>query len=119
MNETFKSKTSFEDRLKEATRIRNKYPNRVPIIVERYNGSNNNIPDIDKHKFLVPNDINLGQFSYIIRKRIKLSQEQAMFIFVKNKILPVSILIGAIDKDYQDEDKFIYFTYCSENVFGK
>ena len=45
------------------------------------------IPDIDKKKYLVPGDLTAGQFVYVIRKRIKLSPEKAIFIFVNN-ILP-------------------------------
>lgn len=36
---------------------------------------------------MVPSDSTVGQFVYLIRKRIKLSQEKAMFIFVNN-VLP-------------------------------
>lgn len=45
------------------------------------------IPTIDKKKYLVPADLTVGQFVYVIRKRIKLSPEKAIFIFV-NEILP-------------------------------
>lgn len=35
----------------------------------------------------MPADLTVGQFVYVVRKRIKLSAEKAIFIFVKN-ILP-------------------------------
>lgn len=38
-------------------------------------------------RYLVPADLTVGQFVYVVRKRIKLSAEKAIFIFVKN-ILP-------------------------------
>lgn len=40
-------------------------------------------------RYLVPSDLTVGQFVYVIRKRIKLSPERAIFIFVRN-ILPPS-----------------------------
>jgi GABA(A) receptor-associated protein len=46
------------------------------------------IPDIDKKKYLVPADLTVGQFVYVIRKRIKLQPEKAIFIFVNNNVLP-------------------------------
>ncbi len=49
------------------------------------------IPDIDKRKFLVPNDITIAQFMWIIRKRIQLAPEKAIFLFV-NKTMPLSRL---------------------------
>ena len=37
------------------------------------------LPSIDKQKYLVPADLTIGQFVYVIRKRIKLSAERAFF----------------------------------------
>ncbi len=56
------------------------------VIVEKAEKSD--IPDIDKKKYLVPSDLTVGQFVYVIRKRIKLSPEKAIFIFVKNVLPP-------------------------------
>jgi hypothetical protein len=36
----------------------------------------------------VPADLTVGQFVYVIRKRIKLSPEKAIFVFVKNVLPP-------------------------------
>jgi len=36
----------------------------------------------------VPADLTVGQFVYVIRKRIKLSPEKAIFIFVNNVLPP-------------------------------
>lgn len=38
-------------------------------------------------RYLVPVDTTLGQFVYVIRKRINLSAEKAIFMFVDN-VLP-------------------------------
>ncbi|XP_026433679.1 autophagy-related protein 8f-like [Papaver somniferum] len=38
----------------------------------------------DKKKYLVPADLTVEQFVYVIRKRIKFSAEKAIFIFVDN-----------------------------------
>ena len=46
-NNQFMQKYSFEERFKESNRIIKKYPNRIPIIIERFN---NSIPDIKKKK---------------------------------------------------------------------
>jgi Autophagy protein Atg8 ubiquitin like len=36
----------------------------------------------------VPADLTVGQFVYVIRKRIKVSPEKAIFMFVKNVLPP-------------------------------
>ena len=80
MTLNFKKRHSLDNRKMESTRIKNKYPERVPVICEKSNNGSN-IPDLDKSKYLVPCDLSVGQFIYVIRKRIKLSSEQAIFIF--------------------------------------
>ncbi|EWM23068.1 autophagy protein, partial [Nannochloropsis gaditana] len=70
----------------EAEKILSKYPDRIPVICEKADRSE--IPDIDKKKYLVPADLTVGQFTYVIRKRIRLPPEKAIFIFVNNYIPP-------------------------------
>ncbi len=36
----------------------------------------------------MPSDLTVGQFVYVIRKRIKLSPEKAIFVFVRNVLPP-------------------------------
>ncbi|KAF8030127.1 hypothetical protein BT93_E2533 [Corymbia citriodora subsp. variegata] len=115
-NSAFKFQRSLEMRRAEAARIREKYPDRIPVIVERADRSN--ITDIDKRKYLVPADITAGQLVYVVRKRIKISPEKALFIFVKNTLPPTASLMSAIYEEFKDEDGFLYLTYSGENSFG-
>jgi len=100
----------------QAQRIREKYPDRIPVIVEKHTKSE--IPDIDKKKYLVPADLTVGQFVYVIRKRIKLTPEKAIFIFVNNVLPPTAALMSAVYQEHKDEDGFLYVTYSGENTFG-
>ncbi|CAL5331396.1 unnamed protein product [Camellia sinensis] len=107
----------FSDKRRaEAARIREKYPDRIPVIVEKAERSD--IPNIDKKKYLVPADLTVGQFVYVIRKRIKLSAEKAIFIFVDNVLPPTGGIMSTIYDDKKDEDGFLYVTYSGENTFG-
>ncbi|XP_035539977.1 uncharacterized protein LOC118344158 [Juglans regia] len=76
------------------------------------------IPYIDKKKYLVPADLTVGQFVYIIRKRIKLSAEKTIFIFVDNVLPPTGTIRSTIYDQKKDEDGFLYVTYSGENTFG-
>lgn len=55
----------------------------------------------------VPSDLTIGQFVYVIRKRIKLSPEKAIFIFVNDVIPPSSALLSEVYKEHVDEDGFL------------
>jgi len=112
----FKKEHPLEKRRAEAARIREKYRDRIPVVVEK--AENSDIPDIDKKKYLVPADLTVGQFVYVIRKRIKLSPEKAIFIFVNNLLPPTAALMSSIFEEHKDEDGFLYITYSGETTFG-
>lgn len=116
MDYEFKKKNEYNKRLAESTNIKNKYPDRIPIIVEKYKDSK--LPTIDKCKYLVPKDMNLGQFVYIIRKRIKIESNQALFVTVNSVLESSNILISELYEKQKDEDGFLYIIYTTENTFG-
>ena len=59
------------------------------------------IATIDKKKYLVPADLTVGQFVYVIRKRIKLSPEKAIFIFVDEVLPPTAALMSSIYEEHK------------------
>lgn len=134
MRSKFKDEHPFEKRKAEAERIRQKYADRIPVsflpsplssyssvlnqikilthllkvICEKVEKSD--IATIDKKKYLVPADLTVGQFVYVIRKRIKLSPEKAIFIFVDEVLPPTAALMSSIYEEHKDEDGFLYIT---------
>lgn len=72
------------------------------VICEKVEKSD--IATIDKKKYLVPADLTVGQFVYVIRKRIKLSPEKAIFIFVDEVLPPTAALMSSIYEEHKDED---------------
>ena len=123
VNVTFKPETyyvnnnkTFQERINESTKIKSKYPDRVPVICEKNPGSGLEI--LDKRKYLVPNDITATQFLFIIRKRLKLASEKGIFLFVNNMIAPSTHTMIDLYNEYKDDDGFLYMNYTEENVFG-
>tara|TARA_B100000745_G_C20076851_1_gene367771 strand:+ start:185 stop:616 length:432 start_codon:yes stop_codon:yes gene_type:complete len=114
----YQNELTLEKRLSEFNRIRGKYPDRIPIIIEKSETNSNNMPDLDKHKFLVPSDISLAQFMYVLRQRIKLKSKVAIFLFINNKLISTSSLIGEIYNQNKHIDNFLYIKYAGENTFG-
>jgi len=106
----------YNKRLAEYKKVGKDHPDRCAVIVGR--ADNSTMPEIDKHKFLVPRDITLGQFSYILRQRINLSPDQALFLFIDNHMPLASSLMDSIYDIHKDEDNFLYITYANENTFG-
>ena len=54
------------------------------------------IAELDKKKYLVPSDLTVGQFYFLIRKRVSLRPEDALFFFVNNVIPPTSATMGSL-----------------------
>lgn len=107
----------YEKRKHESERIIAKYPDRIPIICEKSNNDKSMI-NIDKNKYLVPNDLTVGQFVYVIRKRIKLNPETAIYLFINNKLHNSSALLSNVYQHNKNKDGFLYVTYSGENSFG-
>eukprot|EP00455_Lapot_gusevi_P043664 TRINITY_DN5340_c0_g1_i4.p1 TRINITY_DN5340_c0_g1~~TRINITY_DN5340_c0_g1_i4.p1 ORF type:complete len:103 (-),score=23.29 TRINITY_DN5340_c0_g1_i4:279-587(-) len=98
-------------------KIRNKYPDRIPVIVDKAAGSD--VPPLDKKKFLVPADLTVSQFLTVIRKRLQLTPEKSIFIYCNNTLPCSSAMMATIYEQYKDRnDGFLYVTYSSENTFG-
>lgn len=111
----FKKENNFEKRLDEAKRVMEKYKDRVPIIIEQSDAMKIRL---DKIKYLVPIDLTIGQFIVVVRKRLKLKPENALFIGVNNMIPPSTTMMGDIYKRNVDKDKFLYLQIFEEQVFG-
>jgi GABA(A) receptor-associated protein len=47
-------------------------------------------------RYLVPADLSVGQFVYVIRRRISLPPEKAIFIFVRNTLPPIGEFLMAM-----------------------
>ena len=110
----FKNKISLEDRKLQSTRIMEKYPNRLPIICN----VSKNLPELDKHKYLIPRDLESINFFFVIRKRLKLKEGVAMYFFVNGKALIANSYMSEVYNKYKDEDGFLYIYICAENTFG-
>jgi len=112
---SFRKKIPESDRYREAVRIKNKYRDRVPVIVEEAK----DFPRLDKHKYLVPKDLTLGYFINVLRKRLNFGPESALFLCFNNKVIPpISSDFNKLYEAYKHSDGFLYITVCAENTFG-
>jgi GABA(A) receptor-associated protein len=115
----FKDKFTFEKRCEEYDKVHQKFPDKIPIIVEK---GNDETYDIDQHKYLVPTDgnvsITMGHFASDIRKRLKLKQDESLFFFINNTIPTMTQPLITIYKNNKDKDGFLYIRYSCESTFG-
>jgi len=112
----YKQDHPFEKRVAEAARIREKYPDRIPVICEKDVGSD--IPAVDKRKYLIPMDLTVGQFVYVIRKRISIPSDKAIFIFVNNSLPPTAALMSTVYEQHKDQDGFMCASSDQTHAFA-
>lgn len=113
----YKKQRTLQERIAERTTILEKHPDHIPIVCER-SAKATSLPISTKIKYLVPNNINSADFIHILRQRIKLAPEQAMFLIVNSKIISGTQPLSAIYEKNKDIDGFLYITYAGENTFG-
>uniref|UniRef100_A0A8C4Q969 Microtubule associated protein 1 light chain 3 gamma n=2 Tax=Eptatretus burgeri TaxID=7764 RepID=A0A8C4Q969_EPTBU len=117
-NKSFKKRKSLALRKQEVVGIRTKFPNKIPVIVERF-GKEQDLPLLDKTKFLVPQELTMSQFVTIIRNRMSLRPTQAFYLMVNRRNLAsMSSSMAELYTEHQDEDGFLYVTYASQEMFG-
>ena len=120
-NSKYKKNTTLQERFIKSSKMISLYPDRIPVIVEMSPSSfsyNTYMKACHKIKYLVPYNINMGQFIQILRDKIKVEPSIALFFFINNKVFPITSLIGDIYKNNADEDGFLYIEFCEESTFG-
>jgi len=117
MPSSYLKEKTFEQRRAEHESMKKKYPTRICIFLERANGSK--LPNIDKNKFLVPNDLSVGQMMHVIRKRLTIGPSEAIFLFTEKNTMPTtSQSIASLYNECANADGFLYLTYNTEDTFG-
>ena len=112
----FEKKYSINQRKKEVKSLALRHPSRVPVLIYP---ADKNQPKIEKSKYLVPKDISMSQFQYIIKKYISINSNEAIFLYTKNNsLVHSSKSIAEIYNEHKSEDDFLYFIYSVENTFG-
>ena len=95
--------------------IRKRFPDRVPIVLNKHKGGKDG-------KFLAPESMSVREFNCLIRQRLSLPAEKALFIFVATKsgsCIPSpheTLLLQYVA--HSKEDGCLHMTYSGENTFG-
>jgi GABA(A) receptor-associated protein len=96
----------------DVLRLLKRYPDKIPVYVEGEN--------ISQNKFLVPYDITVAQFLYMLREKVLLTPNESIFVFfgTRKQIMPSNMIIREIYDILKDDDDMLYAFYAKENVFG-
>ena len=113
----FKENNTLDKRVAEVRKITTRWPGRIPVILER--ARNSRLEEFEKSKFLCPNEYTVQQFLSCLRKKIKMSRDKALFVFVNGKELVTGDTpMAHLYESKKDEDGFIYMIYSEQEVLG-
>lgn len=116
----FKLKYSLEHRRKESNRILNIHKDKVPVIISKASKICP-ISILDRNKFIVPNDLTVAQFLFVIRKHLpELKPHEGLFLYLEstNDIPATSDSMKIVYDKYVHEDGFLYIKISGESIFG-
>ncbi len=119
-NNVHTNDTNVEERKEKVHKALQKFPERIPLFLER---GTQQTPQIDKNKFLVPNNLRVSDIYSLVRKRIQikspLAGEQGIFLFFNNMVVNPNLLLSEVYEQYKNkDDEMLYCLYTIENTFG-
>ena len=119
VSKPFKETYTFEERKTHSSDIRVKYPDRLPIVMQR-SMNDKILGEMDKVKYLVPGDLTIIEFMAILRKRLSVNQSTSIYLYNHDNKIIISGTnsIEHLYNKYKNDDGFLYIEYCGENVFG-
>jgi microtubule-associated protein 1 light chain len=114
----FKQRRTFGSRVKDAQTVKEKYPDKIPMIIERY-GREKNLPTLEQTKFLIPAEFTMCDLVRCIRRRMNLHPNQSFFFLVNDRALVSnSATVAEVYEREKDDDGFLYVVYASQEMFG-
>ena len=109
----FRKTFSKEQRIQEYRKIREKYPDRIPVVID---------PQGDlflrRRKFLVEHNMLFANLIYVIRQKLNVKPNESLFFLYEGCIPCHTHTIGQIFNERVSCDGFVVLTVAKENTFG-
>ena len=114
----YKINNSLDNRKSQFSKIMKNHPDGIPVILERAKGCT--INKAIKTKYILSRELTIAEFVKIIREKLELNPERALFFLVNGKhSLTMTEELGHAYEKYKDKsDGFLYMTYSEEMVYG-
>jgi GABA(A) receptor-associated protein len=118
----FKEESTFDKRVQLSNRMREQYPDKIPVIVEAH--KEKNALEMRGTRFLIGESESVHKLIFEARKKMdNIRPEEALFFFCKSAkggevLAPSSSTMGQLYDKYKDDDGLLYFIVTREQVYG-
>lgn len=113
----FKEESTEDERKRESESIFKKYPENIPVIVEKHPSSK--LPRLSQTKFLLNSSLRAYHLTLLIRKKMNLNKADALYLFINgHDLLKTDTQLNEAYKRYKDSDGFLYVCYHEYSSFG-
>jgi hypothetical protein len=117
MNFKFKKENSLKNRQLKLQNFKNKFPDRIPLIIQKY--KNSTLPEYQKDKFLVPDFFTMNDLINDLKKRFDIGAEFELILYFNEDeyVESKNLSIAEIYDQYKDqEDGFLYLYYTNSLI---
>ena len=120
MKSIHKKEKTKNERIKESSQLIEVNTGKIPVLIDK--DPNCNLRTLLKTKYLLSTKVTIEQFLKIIREKLEIEKEYALFLLAncKSKKYAVvgSMTFGEVYEKYKDDDGFLYLIYSNEKIWG-
>ena len=103
--------------LNTAENMMRNHPDHVPVIVEKDRRCHT-LPEITNKKFCVPKILTVGNFIYCVRKRLSITESDAIFLFIDKTMPSPNETMGSLYSNHKSDDGILHCFYSSDTAYG-
>lgn len=113
----FKLQHTLDIRCEHYKKITEKYPDRIPIIMEKSELCKN-LENLKNPQLLANKNAPICDIIRYIRNNLKVTPTQSIYVMIGNYGPGLGETIEEIHAKYKDRDGFLYIVYLTQNTFG-
>ena len=101
----------------DALKVLEKYPRKIPCIIQR-DLRCNNIPNLKRKKYLLQKNIVVSDLLYYIRRQLTVPPHISVYILIGNSLPSLNQTLSLLYEEEKAADGLLYIYFATESTFG-
>nr|XP_045615142.1 gamma-aminobutyric acid receptor-associated protein-like [Procambarus clarkii] len=112
----FQQQHTLEERTLFARKMMRRHIGNVPIVLGRDPRSRSGV--FDEMRISVPGNLTVVDLRVALRRKLQVRSRASVVFFINNTIPSSTDSLVSLYMTHKDSDRFLYMSFCDENVFG-